>query len=278
MKEFDIWSPKNELVLQAFRGDNYQCVDTGIQSDFCFIFFSSNGLYYPNTKEIFEEQIIKKDRYEWKWVVSHSKLPQYAGRIIYVRDIYKEWYSRGINDKADDIDKTLDLLRKMTEGRRIVTVGSSAGGYMAVLSAVKLGAEYCLNFSGQYCISNELNNPYKDLAEIIRDYKGKIFYFVPAKCEADQREYQHVKGIECIKAFMFNDTKHASTMFAGNMSYIVERSEEELSALFYKNRGEEINKLIFLLQTVPFYAVFHVLWKEIKGFIVRRTRKHWNGI
>ena len=96
METFDIWDPHNEIVLKAYQDDNYQCVETGEKSDLCYIFFSSNGLYYPNTKMIFEEQIFLKDRYEWKWVVKNSKIPQIASRIIYVRDIYKCWYSRGI--------------------------------------------------------------------------------------------------------------------------------------------------------------------------------------
>lgn len=278
VEEFDIWDTGNEIVLRAYQGDNYQCIDTGVKSDFCYIFFSSNGLYYPNTKRVFEEQILEKDRYEWKWVVNRSQVPQCAGRIIYIRDIYKEWYSKGINSRINTIDKLLDLLTELTMGWKVVTVGSSAGGYMAVLSAIKLEAEYCLNFSGQYCISSELQNPYYDLTKILTGYRGHIFYFCPFKCEADRKDYQRVQNIECVKTFLFNDTKHASTMFTGNMSYIIGRSEADLFALYRKNRGKEINKIIFLLQTVPVKAVFSIMWKEIKGFIIRRTGRHWNGV
>lgn len=278
VEQFDIWDSQNKIVLQAYNGTNYQCVETGVDSDLCYIFFSSNGLYYPNTREVFEEQILEKNRYEWKWVVGHSPISKHAGKIIYVRDIYKQWYSKGINSSADTIDKTLNLLKELTTGWRIITIGSSAGGYMAVLSAIKLHAEYCLNFSGQYSISRELNNPYYDLAAIVPGYKGKIFYFLPSECEADKQEYQRVSEMECVKAFLFRDTKHASTMFVGNMEYIIGRSEEELLALHRKNMGKEINKLIFLVQTVPFVGVFRVLWKEIKGYIIRRAGKHWNGV
>ena len=278
METFDIWDPHNEIVLKAYQDDNYQCVETGEKSDLCYIFFSSNGLYYPNTKEVFEEQILKKDRYEWKWVAEHSQIPRYAGKIIYVRDIYKKWYSRGISSSVNTIDQVLNLLKGLTEGWRVVTVGSSAGGYMAVLAAVKLNAEYFLNFSGQYYISKELNNPYYNLADVMSEYKGQIFYFLPAKCEADRQDYQRVAGIECVKEFLFNDTKHASTMLIGNMSYIIGRSKDELLCLYRRNKGKEINKIVFLIQTVPFGAIFNILAKEIKGFIIRRMGKHWNGV
>lgn len=128
MDDFDIRDSHNEVVLQVYQGDNYQCIETGIKSDLCYIFFSSHGLYYPNTRDVFEEQMLKKDRYEWKWVANHSPVIRSAGKIIYVRDIYKEWYSRGINSRINTIDKVLDLLREVTDGWRVVTAGSSGGG------------------------------------------------------------------------------------------------------------------------------------------------------
>lgn len=279
MREFDIRDPENEMIKKAYDGDdNYQVVSTGNQSGLCYIFFSSNGLYYPDTNEVFEEQILNKNRYEWKWVVKNSKVPEVAERIIYVRDVWKQWYSKGINGTVNTIDKTIELLKQLTEGYRTITVGSSAGGYMAVLTAVKLNAEYCINFSGQYMISKELGNPYISLPELLRDYTGEIFYFVPGHCMADQKAYQSVAGLKCIRAFIFNDSKHASTMVPGNMSYIIDKSKDELLDLYRRNTNKEINKFLFLVRTVPLIHVFAILIHEIKGFVKRKTGKHWNGI
>lgn len=149
---------------------------------------------------------------------------------------------------------------------------------MATLAAVKLNAEFCLNISGQYLIPKDLNNPYYNLAEIMLEYTGCIFYFFPSKCESDRRHYQLVEGIGCLKEFLFNDTKHAATMLVGNLSYIIGLEKEKLLALYEKNKGKEINKLVFLLQTVPFFAIFGIMWKELKGFVIRRMGKHCNGI
>lgn len=277
-EEFDIWDSHNEIVLQAYQGDNYQCFDTGVESDICYILFSSNGLYYPNTREVFEEQILKKDRYEWKWVVQNSQIPKCAARIIYVRDIYKEWYSRGINSKINSIEKTLEFLKALTEGYRVITVGSSAGGYMAVLSAIKLNAEYCINFSGQYLIGADLGNPFYNLTDMLDDYKGKIFYFVPARCDNDKEQYRLVEEKKCVKIFFFNESKHASTMLIGNMSYIINMTEEKLLQLHGKYSGEKINKIGFLFSTVPLHKISSILFREIKGFLIRKSGKHWNGV
>ena len=278
MENFDIWDPQNEIVLKIYEKDNYEIYDTGADSDICYIFFSSNGLYYPNTREIFEKLIVDQDRYEWKWVVKNSSIPNIAGRIIYMRDIYKQWYSRGINKREDTIDKTLKRLEELTKGYRIVTVGSSAGGYMAVLTAIKLKAEYCFNFSGQYQIPANLGNPYFDLCTMLQNYAGRIFYFLPAHCEADRKEYKSVQDVECVKAFLFNDCKHAATMLTGNISYIIDRKQEDLLLLFEKNDGKEINKILFLFQTVPFCKIFAIMMKEVKGFCVRRMGRKWNDV
>lgn len=276
--EFDIWNSQDEIILKAYEKDNYQCVDTGIESNICYIFFSSNGLYYPDTREVFEEQILNKDRYEWKWVVRNSQIPNKAGRIIYVRDIYKQWYSRGINKRANTIEKTLKLLNQVTKGYQIITIGSSAGGYMAALAAIKLNAIFCINFSGQYLISRELNNPYFTLTDMLREYKGKIFYFVPAYCENDKVQYKLVENMECMKIFFFNEDKHASTMLTGNMSYIIDKSEEYLLRLNAHYASQKINKFAFLFYTVPIHKIVSVLKAEIKGFFIRKMGRHYNGV
>lgn len=277
-EEFDIWDLNNQVIREVYAKDNYECIDTGEASKWCYIFFSSNGLYYPDTKENFIEQIIRKNRYEWKWVVKNSHIPERAGRIIYIRDIYKKWYSYGINENANSIDKTIELLRKLTEGFQVVTIGSSAGGYMATLTAVKLNAPYCINFSGQYKIAEDLGNPYYKLVDLLEDYQGKIFYFVPALCPNDVEQYQLIEGIKCIKGFYFNDNRHASTMLTGNMPYIIESTEGRLERLYDKYCGKRIHKIEFLLYTVPVIYWGKIFYREIKGFIIRKTGRHWNGV
>lgn len=276
--DFNIRDEQNEVILKAYQRDNYQCVDTGLRSDICYIFFSSNGLYYPDTRKVFEEEIFQKDRYEWKWMAKNSGIYNIAGKIIFVRDIYKVWYTKGINNKSNTIDKVLELLKELTEGYRIVTVGSSAGGYMAALAAVKLKALYCINFSGQYAISKNLNNPYQDISNLMEDYKGEIFYFVPMHNESDNWQYNLVREKGCVKSFLFNEKQHAATMLTGNMSYIISKPEAKLLQLYEHYESKEIDKISFLFYTVPFYRVAGILGKELKGFIIRRMGKHYNGV
>lgn len=261
---------KPELVWAAYEGDNYQCIDTGTDSDICYIFFSSNGLYYPDEKEVFESEIIQKDRYEWKWVVNHSGIPEKAGRVIYVRDVFKDWYSMGISKTVNTLDKTLDLLKRLTEGYRIVTVGSSAGGYMAVLAAVSLQAAWCINFSGQYRVRPNVQEEYRDLSTILQDYHGVIFYFVPIKSEQDLEQYELVKNIASIKAFLFTGKKHADTMLTGNLQYVIDKNADELLLLHEHYKDREIDKFKFLFDSVPLSGIIRIAPKEITGFVKRR--------
>lgn len=277
-EKFDVWDLGNETIRKEYEKNNYECVDTGIKSNWCYVLFSSNGLYYPDTKEVFEEQIVKKNRYEWKWVVKNSEIPTKAGKIIYVRDIHKIWYSYGINSRENTIDKTLDLLKTLTKGYRVVTIGSSAGGYMAVLAAIKLEACYCLNFSGQYKISDAFSNRYKDISGMLDYYTGEIFYFVPAYCKNDIEQYQLVENKKCVKRFLFNDDRHASTMLTGNMPYIVGNSADKLQRLYTVYSGKKIGKIGFLFHTVPITQWMRLLYGEVKGYLIRLSGKHWNGI
>lgn len=269
---------KPEDIWEAYEGDNYQCVDTGAESDICYIFFSSNGLYYPDEKEVFDREIIHKDRYEWKWMVLHSDIPKKAGRIIYVRDVFKDWYSRGISSKVNTIEKTLDLLRNLTQGYQVITVGSSAGGYMAVLAAVRLQALWCINFSGQYRVHTAVQKEYQDLYRIIKSYSGQIFYFVPIYSKQDLEQYEYIKDITCIRSFFFKGKKHADTMLTGNISYVIGRNKEELFLLYQEYRDKKIGKIRFLFHTVPLSGIVRIVPKEMQGFLQRRFRKYFKNV
>lgn len=267
-----------KYIWPAYEKDNYQCIDTGAKSQLCYIFFSSNGLYFPDEEKVFQEQIIQKDRYEWKWVVSNSRIPMIAGRIIYVRDVFKDWYSKGISRENNTIEKTVQLLKNLTEGYRIVTVGSSAGGYMAVLTAVMLKAELCFNFSGQYVLREQGDRTYRNITKLLENFTGSIMYFVPAYCEQDQVQYNMIKNIPCIKEVLFNGHKHAETMFAGNMSYIVDQDQDQLYKIYKTYKGKKVDKIKFLFDTVPFGKAICIMRKEIGSFINRRMGKYVNDI
>lgn len=73
---------------------------------------------------------------------THSKL--------LVRDQFQCWYHNGVRGVSTDIDSTVEALRAETEGfNTVVTAGTSAGGYAAILFGVLLGADRVLAINPQ---------------------------------------------------------------------------------------------------------------------------------
>ena len=42
--------------------------------------------------------------------------------MIFVRDMWKQWYINGINQKIDSVEKVIEFLRTETENMRVTTV------------------------------------------------------------------------------------------------------------------------------------------------------------
>ena len=87
----------NSMVKKIYQEKNYKIIHTKAKNKNAIIFFSGNGLYFPNEEKIFSETIIEKNRYEWENISDNKKIKNKYSLIIFVRDIYKQWYLNGIN-------------------------------------------------------------------------------------------------------------------------------------------------------------------------------------
>ena len=84
---------ENEYLARTYREyDNYKEIMINEDKKTCYIFFSGNGLYYPNTAEEFEKTVIQNDRYEWMRTTESELFRNHAGKVILLRDIYKSFY------------------------------------------------------------------------------------------------------------------------------------------------------------------------------------------
>lgn len=187
---------------------------SGIGKKKCAIYFSSNDIYFPNTDSAFKFSILEKNHYEW----TNCRITS-AQKHIFLRDVNKQWYLSGINDQIDTPDKLLSFLKAETEGFGIVTVGSSAGGYAAILYGILLGATQVMAFNAQLEINSlletdERRNPlifrlkdsperkYYDLMPLVKEYaKMPINYFVSVDSPWDQKQICHLKK-ENAEAFL----------------------------------------------------------------------------
>lgn len=66
-----------ETIFNSMRKmDNYKIINTG-DSELCFIFCSSNNIYYPDTEEEIVKTIFEKDRYEWERISQNIEGKKY---------------------------------------------------------------------------------------------------------------------------------------------------------------------------------------------------------
>ncbi len=235
--------------------DNYEVKEFDIESNLCAIYFSGHGVYYPNTPEAFHEIITIKDRYEWK-----SNILKSARKVIFIRDIKKQWYLDGINHNVNTLEKVCNLLRQESEGYEVLCIGSSAGGYAATLVGCCIGATHVFNFSGQFSLfpylkgeqNRHLNqilanyehdptrNAYFSLLPILQSSNTKVFYFFPARCDEDIEQFEIVKSCSNVYPFAFKTTTHAQTCYLINLVDLFDLRVPQLLKLHRRFSRREI--------------------------------------
>lgn len=253
--KFDIHDEHNIVMQNTYETDNYKVIECNPKIRRCFIFFSSNGLYYPNTKEEFERFVVK-DKYEWQRIASLSCVKEKVGRIIFVRDIYKQWYVKGINKEVNTQEKVIGLLRELSKGYEVTTIGNSAGGFMATLVGEAIQATHCLSFSGQFHLGNA-NGKFMDLymGESEKDkilYRIKqsnvpIYFFYSNRNQSDVFQYDQVKECSNVRSFSFKSNIHGYTMLSINLPRIILCKKDYLDRLYTFWHGKEIDKYVFYL-------------------------------
>lgn len=241
---FDIWNNHISIVEDIYEKENYQIKQNSTcHNNTCYIFFSSNNIWYPNTEEAFMQSFYKGDYYEWQRFL---ELP--AEKIVYVRDIYKSWYVTGINRKLNSIDSVIDFLKRKTSGMRVITVGSSAGGYMAALAAALLNAEYCICFSAQFdltvdgalgvnpflkkYVNDKERSQYYNIVDIIKKSKIDIFYFMPAFSVTDKQQMKKVADIKNVQILKIASHRHGVPLLTGNLDYLLRQDKNFFISLF----------------------------------------------
>jgi hypothetical protein len=252
-KEPFIFQIDSPAVLKAFDSTNY-CIEYNntakdCDSNLCVIYFSSNEIYYPNTLKSFDYSIIDRDKYEWK----KNRFPN-AGKHIFVRDIRKQWYIGGVNSKLDSPLKLAEFLKSETIGFKVYTIGSSAGGFAAILfgSLLKVNRVYAfnsqLNLGVTIQSSSALVDPilfekvndaavksYYDLSNFITDGVD-YYYFQSCHSKMDINQYNSIsrQSKNYLRIIRFNTSNHGFPFLRINLPYILAFDKRDLDALVNK--------------------------------------------
>ena len=277
------WLDNNPLLDEQYTKPNYTIRYCNPQSKLCLILFSGNGLYYPNTEAEFSSRIIKDDRYEWSNVTKSRIFQKKCAKIIFLRDIYKQWYVTGINKTLNTIEKVINWLKKETEGYTIITAGTSAGGYAAVLFGMSLKAEKIFSFSGQFFLTDIEKNPflkqyshttqynkYYDISQLCILSKSPIFYFYPALCEYDVCQANAVENIPTVYSYRINSDVHGDTVLPQNYRFLFFRKKKKLRKLYMRFKDKNITSKKLLYACSVLYAIsdlFSLVYKRLKSFL-----------
>lgn len=252
----------SEIVIKEYSKDNFiinNYKDDGDVALFC----SSNGLYFPNEEAIFKKYVVDKKRFEWN---SKNYINKTFGKYIYIRDVFKQWYIKGINDKINTYNELINFIKQESTDKKLITIGSSAGGYAAMLIGCSLNADYVLCFSGQFDLNHiidnhsksnplyvqesEKNTEFINIQNIIRHSSSTVFYFVSSKSEEDYRDINIAKSIPNVKTFYFSGNVHGVPIVNFALSKIIAKSKKELIELHERYNGKIINKYLFELKLV----------------------------
>lgn len=258
----DIFEEDIELINTYYDKDNYRVEEIDKNKKKCLICFSSHATYYPFTKEAFIERIVYQDRYEFENIVHEKKIRSEFGKIIYVRDLWREWYVRGINSRENSIDKIIEKIAELTKGYQIITIGNSSGGYLATIVGIRLRAEIIYNFSGQYSLeqwkgrkwlskysTDEEKSKYYNIVNMVEKSTVPIVYCYPGKAVDDVKQAELVRNCDNVISFAFDSDKHGQTVVPYNYKYLFGKNVEKHKKLSEKLSGKLIKAPIFLILT-----------------------------
>jgi hypothetical protein len=278
----------NPYLSKDYIDGNIKIIDLQNKSNTCLLFCSGNGLYFPNTFEEYTQRIRIEDRYEWENIAKNKLIQKNISKIIFIRDIFKQWYVAGINSKINNIGKMAEYLKHETQGYEITVAGNSAGGYIAVLIGALIKADIILSVCGQYNLwnfvdknpllkkyENELpHSKYYDLRNLIEE-DTNIIYFVPIYCETDIPQYKLVENYQNIKIFRFNSKSHSLGEICGmNYPRLLTYTKRKIDTLYLKYKDKIVNPHVFFVEkNIMLRCLFRVFIKAAKRVLCAFTRR-----
>ncbi len=274
-----IYSTSSKLVKDTFLSEENILIEENEtwESDTVVIYFSCNGIYHPRTDEVFTDTIIKNNHFEWQ---NQKNNIRNIRKRVYVRDLYMQWYIRGINGYISSIDELATHLNNIIGNSNVITIGSSAGGYAAALFGVLLHAEYSICFNAQFSLSKilkdfkfakenpfiaESSSEYLDIRNIIRNGETPIYYFCSGNSDIDIIQLQLVQNTSNIHVFNFDNERHAIPFYIFNLSAILNSSSKQLLSFYKKFKHKKIKRWKFSIATIGLKStVIHLLKKVLK--------------
>ncbi len=281
-----IFQIDDSLVRDVYQNhDNYEIVyeeGAKVHKDLCVIYFSSNEIYYPNTPLSFQRSILNKNKYEWR----NNTFPN-GHKHIFVRDIQKQWYVEGINKELDTPEKVAELLRSLTQNFRVYTIGSSAGGFAAMLFGSLLNAERIYAFNAQLNLNIIMRDSTPLIDPVLFKYAQsperavyfkienfvlptvEYYYFQSCKSVMDIQQYKSFGRKELITRIPFKTANHGFPFLRHNLRHVLNLPDKDLKEM----AKEEIHPFIFAVHIDGFFKTTYMVTSAILNRLKKKFRE-----
>lgn len=269
-EDFKLDNTNKTLRKYYEENENYKRIISDLNNKRCIIFFSGNGLYYPNTSDVFYQKVVVEDRYEWEGVAQSPLIKETFGTVIFVRDIYKTYYMKGINGDVSNIEKLLILLKEITSGLRVTTCGNSAGGYMAVIAGNYLQADWVFSFGGQWNIEHTkeyfveaCKKEWGKYYNIVNYAKENVVWFYSALNEDDNIQKSYLGEDNKAMVFAMRSKYHGFLLLFPCYKVILTLSNERIKKLHKKYQNRLISQRRFAAELLHGGELFRTCFKDI---------------
>ena len=275
------------LINLAYQGDNWTIRGPNIYHE-VYVFSSSNGLYFPNSAAQFNDTIMVKDNYEW---LSISRNISAFNKALFLRDVHKQWYLKGISSSVNSIDKIVELVKTETNGKKLITVGTSSGGFLSTILGLSLDADMVFSFSGQLqlgataaidpnnnsVLQANLDSKYVDLSFLLnRDSDTYLFYFVGVHSETDWPDIEFAKRYSKIMMFLFDSDIHGVPFPPFVLKYLLKKDKHEVRALHQYFDDSVISPIFFSLKVCGLIAFIREYTTHILTKAKKKIRNFFN--
>jgi hypothetical protein len=270
-----VFQTDSHLVKSSLNEPNYliEYSKDNLDKKYCIVYFSSHNIYYPNTEHNFKKNILVNNKFEWFGLRIKK-----GYKHIFIRDIQKQWYLKGINNQINSIEKIKIFLENEIKGYKTIMIGSSAGGYAAVLFGSLLNSEYIYSFNGQFKVDdllessselidpiifrekdNLLINKYFSIKKFINN-PNKIFYFHSNKSNWDLRNKNHISDT-AINIIEFRTSVHGIPFVKSALGYVINANLKKLISWNMKT----FNPIFFSIKYGGLIETVKVLSKKLKS-------------
>lgn len=242
-----------KLIDEQFHKDNFLITTNSVisckEDKYAAIYCSSNGVFREDTAECFQKSIVEKNNFEWYM----NRFP-YAEKHIFIRDISKRFYQFGINDnELNSFEKIADMIKKETQGYKIITIGSSSGGMAAIALGKLLNAEFTIAFSPM------LKTYKSDMENLEEKLKAKevfdateyaksdvsVFFVYPNGSEWDIYNSSLVKDFENVHFLPIKSNIHGVPINKRLIKKLLNSDKDKLMKIFKYKTTESVSEYLF---------------------------------